>query len=288
MRKFSKTILVPTDFSDNASNAADYALKLFSANDIKVYLLHSYFLSPSSPDVSVYILPEEQNKILNLVKQKLNNEAVRLKTSHGNVAEIEVFAKYGSVSDACIEFIREKPVDIITMGTHGASGVKKYLFGTNTAEVIKETDNTILVVPENFQYKSFKNILFATDFNDSDIEAITEMAKLAENNNARLIILHVSLQEEYEESMLDWFEELVKEKTSYSEINFRLLKEKEVLKSLKKFIREYKIDLLLMSTRKRTFMQHFFEGSLTKQMAFSTDIPMMVYRVEDKESDDLL
>ncbi len=77
------------------------------------------------------------------------------------------------------------------MGTKGASGLRKYVLGSNTASVIEVSHVPVLAVPELGEFKSFKNVVYATDLRNVQKELKTLIPYLEEFNST-VHLLHVT------------------------------------------------------------------------------------------------
>jgi len=140
-----KQILVPTDFSDNAQNALDYAIDLAKQTSAKLHLLHT-------PVIPTYLLmdlsyspgPEAITRILNEAQDALDKQAKRVEE-----AGIEHFSaiREGTVHEVIRDYAREHDVDLVVVGTHGRSGVSRLMYGSVTERVVKTVHTPIIVVP---------------------------------------------------------------------------------------------------------------------------------------------
>ena len=141
-----KTILLPTDFSDNSWNAIEYALNLNKDTDCNFYLLHVSKLSniitndfPYIPDQDViedvFVKPAKtrlKTLLKKIVKKFPNNKKHNFYT----------LTDYNFFIESLRKHIKEKKVDMIIMGTKGASGLSKYIIGSNAGDVITKVKCT--------------------------------------------------------------------------------------------------------------------------------------------------
>ena len=140
-----KQILVPTDFSENAQHAVDYAIELAKSCSAKLHLLHT-------PVIPTYLLmdlsyspgPEAVTRILNDSQEALDKQAKGLEA-----AGVEHFTaiREGTVHEVIRDYAKEHDVDLVVVGTHGRTGVSKLMYGSVTERVIKTVHTPIVVVP---------------------------------------------------------------------------------------------------------------------------------------------
>ena len=138
-------ILVPTDFSENAELAVNYAIALAKQSSAKLHLLHT-------PVVPTYLLmdlsyspgPEAVTRILNDAQEALDQQAQTI-----TEAGLEHFTaiREGTVHEVIRDYAKEHDVDLVVVGTHGRSGVAKLMYGSITERVIKTVHTPIIVVP---------------------------------------------------------------------------------------------------------------------------------------------
>ena len=155
-------ILVPTDFSENAQHALDYAIGLAKQCSAKLHLLHT-------PVVPTYLLmdlsyspgPEAVTRILNDSQEALDAQAKSI-----DDAGIEHFAaiREGTVHEVIRDYAKEHDVDLVVVGTHGRTGVSKLMYGSVTERVIKTVHTPIIVVPPGGHEKSPSCIVISYDF----------------------------------------------------------------------------------------------------------------------------
>ena len=140
-----KQILVPTDFSENAQHAVDYAIDLAKHCSAKLHLLHT-------PVIPTYLLmdlsyspgPEAVTRILNDAQDALDSQAKGIAA-----AGIEHFTaiREGTVHEVIRDYAKEHDVDLVIVGTHGRTGVTKLMYGSVTERVIKTVHTPIIIVP---------------------------------------------------------------------------------------------------------------------------------------------
>jgi len=160
------------------------------------------------------------------------------------------------------------------------------LMGSNTASVIEKATCPVIAVPESASFDGVKKITYATDYRESDIDALKKLIEIAKPFNARITILHAS-DEEFsrysEETYLNDFKNKVKKKIRYDKISYKLIYGKYLPKALGEEIATSAPDLLAMSTQHRNAVEKFFGTSITKKMAFHSKIPLMAFH-HKKES----
>ena len=275
-----KTILIPTDFSTHSLNAIDYAASLAEKMPVKLILLHMYHVPVVYTEVPVVAITDQDFEAE--ADAELKRQVERLQSS-GKVKDITYLNKEGLLVDSIGNIVAENNVDLIIMGTQGASGLEKVLIGSYTAAILDETECPVLVVPTGAAFKGIKKIMYATDFQFNDFTAINQVADIARIFDAEIIITHISTTpaKEKEEETMEWFMEIAEANISYPNVTFRSFAGSDVSGQLTGLVKGINADLLCMSTVRRTFFEKLFKSSLTKKMVYQAEIPILAFHVKE-------
>lgn len=265
-----KNILVPTDFSKNAKNAFDFAIKIANHFKSKITLLSVYQAhSPtgSMKNIDRFLKDENESQLSAVVKkhQSMILEDVRL----------EAITINGSTTTAIARIAKDRDIDLIVMGTQGASGLKEIFIGSNTVGVIKRTTKPVLAVPNGSVYKPFKKMVLALDKRDAfPGEQIKPLLRLAQSYNSKVLIYHIAKTDDDKSvnpSIDEYFKGLdysIHESIGASDVN----------EGINAFVQKNEADLLCMITKKRSFLEGIFNPSVTRREAFNTPVPLLVLR----------
>ncbi|MBT8254748.1 MAG: universal stress protein [Flavobacteriaceae bacterium] len=274
-----KRVLLPTDFSENAWNAIAYAVQLLEEEDCKFYILNTYtpviyhleyvLVNPAQFGIGDPIR-ENSERCLQAVKERAQNTFKNTKHS------FECIAAFNTLIPEIKEIIDQKNIDLIVMGTTGATGAKEVLFGSNTVHVFKAVNCPVLAIPADFSYENPLEILFPTDFELAFKPKHTSLlADLAQHFHSRIHIMHVfkvdQLTEEQEKHKKD-----LKNLLSESTIMFNDLEEQSVAEAVSNFQLKWKINLLAMINNKHSFFDNLFFRSNISQIGFHLNVPFLV------------
>ena len=284
------TILVPTNFSKCADNAVKYAILLEEKSKSRLIFFHSTFLSiPTQSQTAIYLQTveaEKKNKT-KILEKNINNvyKSLSKKRNQDNSSLVVKFSSNFVID--IIEMLKNKDIDLLVMGTKGATGLKEMLIGSNTARVIERAKCPVIAVPDGVSFNDIRQITFATDYHESDIDALKKLIEIAKPFSAKINIIHACDEEltpETEEMGMRMFRNIVLKKVKYNHFSFRIIFGNYLEKILQNHIKEDSPDLLAMSTQKRTFFENFFETSFTQKMAYHTSIPVLAFH-HKKESE---
>lgn len=276
-----KAILLPTDFSNNSINAINYAVKLFESIPCDFYLLNvqkaSSFISDDMMTVSssttIYntLIDAAKKSITNIISQ-IENKFKNKNHSFHSVVDYDNFVD--SINQTCENY----DIDLIVMGTKGASGLEKVLFGSNTVHVIQRSKRPVLAIPNGSVFKGLEAIGFTCSFSSTyslnDFKALKDLVKIYKS---KLEVLHVIEEHDYEEQVaqnIDFFQK-----------NFPLIayhritsNDKNIYNSIHDFSVENNISMVAMLSKKHSFFNRLFSKHAVETFAFNVDIPLLVLK----------
>ncbi|MBP6574235.1 MAG: universal stress protein [Flavobacteriales bacterium] len=262
-------ILLPTDFSDHALNACAYALDLFGGAGNTYTLMHSY-IDPvpgyaSMVDMSGEFYASSVEGMLRFTERFRG-----LKGADGTVVFTEVVP--GTLETAIATVCKEKGVDVIVMGTQGATGVD--LFGSNAASVAKASRVPVLVVPKGATFNGLRHILLADDHRSVEPLALRPLVKLARQFGADITIAHVlrnAAEEPDARIVADYDETFAQVAHTYTDA-----KGDDVALALSTVAERDNMDMVAVLHRHVGFLDSLFHGSVAKHLALHTRIPLLV------------
>ena len=215
-----KTILVPTDFSKNAENALHYAINIAKRMQAKIILLHTFHIENNNAPLPLSMV----DKQVEVAKKKSDDQLKALynSVSHGSNHPIDYISSENFLTDELLRLTEERNIDLIIMGTQGASGsLSKQIFGTNSSQVIEKAKCPVLAIPEGALTNYIKKIVYASEFIDSDIPSLQSIANLAELFEAEIEVIHISEFDDADsQKALEKFKSKVTKNVSYKNISY--------------------------------------------------------------------
>jgi len=270
-----KTILIPTDFSEAAKNAADYAIEFAKSINARVVLLHVFHIPIATTEAPVIIPSYDDLEKDNLFYLKEFEQELR--SQHGLISPIECIVRPGFIIDEIRETISEKNVDLVIMGITGVNKIAELLIGSNTIGVIKGGKCPTLIIPKNAKFKPIKTIAFASDFEEvKDESALKKMKEFVKELGAKLLILNVVDPVE-EKVTTEKAVSGVRLVNMFDDINHTLHfpEDDDPIHAINEFIELHNVDLLIMVPHKHNIFSRIFKEGTTKKMAFHTHIPLL-------------
>ena len=274
-----KKILLPTDFSANAYNAIEYALQLFKEEECTFYLLHtfvpgSYIISSVDDGPSNMVIEDIARRN---VEERLQEIQSKIAAEHAYPKHtFEVIISFSSLMSEMKSIVKEHDIDLIVMGTQGATGAKEVFLGTNTMDTIRKVKIAVIAVPEGFTYQKPQEILFTTDLKFSmENKYLPLLRWIGTRHIARLNVLNI-----YTGRSLEPYQEEVKNQlATYFKDNSYLFHELEymsVTEAVEHFQIKHKADFLVMINNKHSYFENLLFKPVIKEIVFHTSIPFMV------------
>ena len=281
-----KNILFSTDFSDGANNAFLYALQLANQLNTKLYVLYSYITPVLSathagqPELLGQVYEQiELTKFDYYKKQipQLHHLAEEHSLDHSRM--VFLFEE-GTVVASVKKSVQAENIALVVMGTHGASGFRQEFIGTNTVSVIRNVKVPVLAIPEKASYSTIQKVAFTTLFREKDQAALKEILDLAKIVEATVYCTNVITENSNPADALYYGESWRKLFPDY-ELEFSFLQNEDTVENtINKFIKENNIDLLAIVKRNRSFFDRLFSSSLSNNLTFHAEIPILVFHEE--------
>ncbi len=271
-----KRILFPTDFSETSKNAFVYAMHLAQSLEAELIVLHVYDL----PNLNVGRMANSMQAVYDSIElenfENLKDEIPLLRqiaedNGLGNL-KISTILKKGDLVWAVRDTVKNEKIDILVMGTKGASGLKEVFLGSNTGAVITETEVPTICIPEAAKFRPIKNIVFTTRFRMKDVKALKMVKEIAHHLGANIHCLYIKTNKsDVKEVVLeDW-----KLLFGKDNIAFHVIENNNIEKSILDFSMTHDVDVLAMLDHKRGFFEELFKHSMTQQLAYHTQVPLL-------------
>ena len=267
-----KTILIATDFSPSAGNAARYAADMALAINAELSLFHTYQLPVMYSEVPVAVNSDVllQDAGHNLAKIK---DELSLRT--GNKITISSSIREGSFFNELKEVCKEIKPYAVVMGSQGTSAVERFLFGGHTIQAMKNLDWPLITVPPDAHFSAVKKIGLACDL-DNVVDTIPadELALLVNDFNASLHVLNTGKQNRYDPEIV--FESgLLQEMIGSLKPAYHFIESENTDQGILDFVEKNNIDLLLVMPKRRGFFESLLHSSSTRKFVLHSHVPVM-------------
>jgi nucleotide-binding universal stress UspA family protein len=261
-----KKILVPTDFSPIADNAFRYAIEIASVLGSEILLHHAYTLDrfnfnldfPRDKQPYAREMERKMRKKMQGFQAQVDAKGVGVETK---VEEEDIFSLFNRKAI-------ENEIELIIMGTKGASGVKGGVFGSVAAAALDSAEVPVLLIPPDRTFSSIENVVLATDHKGFTANVVAPLRNLVRHLDAEVTLLNVK---DGNEAVIDavHFEGV---KTSFKEVPMS----GSINESINDYICKEGCDLLCMIRRRKSLLESFFQKSITKTQVFENQVPLLV------------
>ena len=260
-------VLLPTDFSENAALATQFALDVARRTNGYILALHAYDVPHYERSMTTSLLIEmkkvaEQN-MADFEQENLANSGIKY-DSHVMI---------GNPIRLSREMVHKHNLDLVVMGTKGASGLEELLIGSNAASVIHNVDVPVLVVPPSSVVKEIKRIVLATDLEFKNKKPpLQALAKFARAYGAEVFLLHI----QDEDGIPGGTRELIAEAMGDVKHTYHIASQKEDIEAtILDFCEEKETDIVSAISKRYGFFQGLFHKSLTSKLAYHSRIPLL-------------
>ena len=268
-----KHILFPTDFSVCSAKALDVAMEIADKTGATISIL--YIIEPvfeyaaEAEDIHQFM---DKTAKENFKKMKSDREKSRFKN-----LKVSTSIRDGNVITSILREAKERGADFIVMGSIGATGFKKVLFGSTAMEVMRQSPVPVLVVPDSDKKPDFKHFLFTTNFRERDPQNLAFSKKLAEEFNAKLTVLHIVKTMDFKSEVLRrGFIDYIKDTIQLNKLTFVLYEHEDITEGISSFIQEKPVSVIIMNRYKKSVLDLILESDKTQREISYDQIPLLV------------
>ncbi|HMQ75830.1 MAG TPA: universal stress protein [Flavobacteriales bacterium] len=263
-------LLLPTDLSDNALNAAVYGIRLMGVEQGHFTLLHTFLVPAFDPAMDLSV----DMAIVDAAQEGLARFATRLRDMvHLGGAVLDHRVEHGELPNVVDRLVRELGIELVVMGTQGASGLEETLLGTNAADVIRRSKAPVLAVPAHADYRDPRRIVVADDGGTLEPSTVHPLLNIARWHRAELTIVR-GVPEGVDASTLP--PSPLDDLLGAVPRSMHYLSEDNLVTALNDLVDQLEADLLVLTHRHRTVWSDLFHRSTTAHMAMHTQVPMLV------------
>jgi len=269
-------ILILTDFSELSRIAINYGLKMSAKLEAEYTILNVVRLDgvPKS-HLKMKQIERSLVKIAEEEGAKLVDECVsQMKVK----AKVEFKAiKSHTVADTVRRYTESNKINLVIMGSRGASKLKKAVLGGTTVSVIDVCDAPVLAIPEKAEFTNFKNVVYASDLKNvqKELDTIIPFARIFDST-----IYMVHVVEAIDKSVEAKREDVkrVVEKANYDKIKLELIIDDDIPVAIDNYIKDKKGDLLTTFTHELNLFEKIFARSVTRKLAYQGNIPLLAFK----------
>ncbi len=281
-----KKILVPTDFSKEATYALALAAEIAEKIKAELHLLHVMEIPYGSYSVMGEFIPSSsfenvfQVQLIKQTKRELDEQVDGL--VNRGIAAASHFV-FGNTFSHIHKIVTAQDMDMIVMGSKGASGLSEFFIGSNTEKVIRHATCPVLTVKSETHLEDIKSFVYATDCTEEQDQVVPHIKTLQELLNFQLYLVRVITPYNFlvKSSAMEQLNAFA-EKHQFGNFILSTIEAEFAEEGILAFAEHNKIDMAAMGTHGRTGLAHLFGGSVSESVANHANIPIWTLKMQER------
>jgi nucleotide-binding universal stress UspA family protein len=273
-----KKILVPTDFSEHAHHALKVASQIAKKNGGEIILLHMLELPHQGSDAvgSGHALPEImlfKNSAIKKLEDLMDDECL-------DGLQVSEVIQFELAFDGIMKVSEKNGVDLIVMGSHGASGFKEMFIGSNAEKVVRNSEVPVLIIKKEAGEFNVDSFVFASDFTDEIKKPFSRVVDFANKFGAELQLVMINTPSSFKPTHIS--EEIVSDFISNFKVenySINVYNDINVENGILNFANYKNADLIGVCTHGRKGISHFFNGSISEDLVNHSKRPVVTFKI---------
>lgn len=288
-----KTLIVLTDFSENATNAAQYALDLAKRVNANLLLCNTFPVHAPIAAAYAFGWPAEEQTVLNeksvsglnKLKHTLEKQIDRTSLNNGYHPKIDVLSFGGDINEAVNQAADKTEIHLVVAGMHNKDLLSGILLENHVNSLINNLNHPLLLIPPDFNFDPIKRIAFATDMQliPNDIKALKKLTTLMRPLFTEILLTNVDNEGEQDIEFMKLKAEVLKDvitKLDYPYFDYSVLRSESIEHGLNYLCAHNGITMIAMIHRRHSFLDRLFKRSYSKKMAEKINIPLLIFAGE--------
>jgi nucleotide-binding universal stress UspA family protein len=273
-----KKILIPTDFSKYADEAIEVGAQIAKKNDCEIILIHMLELPGQMNDA---IKGETSIPEIMLFKRKAEETLKNIK-NRPYLAGIKIteIVRLDNAYHGVNNYIKQNNIDLIVMGSHGASGINEIFIGSNTEKVVRQSEVPVLVIKNKASNFEAQSIVFASDFSNEIKKPFQKVIDFTKLFGSKLSLVMICTPNSFKSTSAA--RKIITEFVAdfdMPEYTFETYNESNIEKGVINYSNEKKADLIAFCTHGRTGLNHFFTGSVSEDLVNHAQKPVLTFKI---------
>jgi nucleotide-binding universal stress UspA family protein len=275
-----KKILIPCDFSKTAINAFRFALDVARQSKGTVHLLHVIELPIMHDSLLMPVLNFEQ-ELLNELKEDAGKKFNKIKAKYSEGVSVIATTVFGSVPRMIQDYITQQAIDLVVMGSHGASGVREFFIGSNAEKMVRHAPVPVLVI-KNYYEGPVKNIVFPNTMDTENQEDLVMRVKALQHFfKAHLHLVWINTPVNFtSDTVTSERLEAFASRFMLKDYTISIFNHTDEERGILEFSNAVKGDLIAMGTHGRKGIAHLLNGSLAEDIVNHTKGLVWTYSLQ--------
>lgn len=267
-------LLVPVDFSEVSFNALKYAYELAFENHSEIVLLNCFEI----PARHVNVMIDLKDILEKDAERGLIDFEERVKSEFISDILIHKESFYGTLNQGIEAMVLKYQVDLVIMGTKGASSSLRKLIGTNSSSALKNVNCPFLIVPDGYNFSGWNHTVYATDFKQHPtFDIFKKFKKLINGMQFNLDVLHV-IDNTAEEQNFEKLESKFIADSENKNVTFHYSSSDNATHGIQEYVIKNSVDLLVLIKHNYSYLNKLFHDSASKQLVMDSSIPVLVFQ----------
>lgn len=279
-------ILVPYDFSDVALHALNFAADISKkAPDCSVTLIN--VIEQPTPDTIKFMGIHDYDPMKNLyIKRMIDTSKVKLEQlmTDGRYKSIKLNYKIvlGHPFKEISEEIKTQGVELVVMGTSGASGTEEFLVGSNAERMVRYSKCPVITLSKATDANSIKNIVLASDFHEVPDAFVEHVRKLRDLFKAKLSLVKINTPASFTTTRHDKKQmQDFKAKYDFKDAGFETYNYTNEEDGIVAYAEDVKADMIALGTKQRRGVSHFLSGSIAEDVVNHAEVPVWTFGLDN-------
>ena len=276
-----KKIIVPVDFSEYSEYALEAASNIARKYNSELIVVHMLELSNAILTAGSTAINEEAVFYLKLAEKKFETF---LDKPYLEGVKVTPIVKHFKVWDEVNDVAKEQNANLVVMGSHGVSGIKEVLVGSNTEKMVRHSDIPVLVIKHNPILFDFEKGVFASDFSEDAVAAYIKAKTIFDKLGAKMHLVYVNSPDgnfksssEIDKQISAFLKKADGDLEHLHDVN--IVSDYTIEKGILNFANVIGADVIAVATHGRKGLAHFFEGSISEDLANHSTLPVMTFKI---------
>ncbi|MBX2967472.1 MAG: universal stress protein [Cyclobacteriaceae bacterium] len=277
-----KKILVPCDFSEQAVSAFRFAIDLAAQSKGEIHLVNVIEVPVMHDTVLMPVMAFEE-ALFKELREKAEKQFKKMIEKHvPEKLKVKTRVIFGPVSRMLADYIKENKLDLVVMGTKGASGVREVFIGSNAEKMVRNSAVPVIAVKKYVKAESIKNIVFPNTLNtERQEDLITKVKALQHFFKATLHIVWINTPTNFTRDTVTYKRlQAFAKRFMLKNFTVNVFNDPYEESGTINFANEIGADMIAMGTHGRKGLAHFFSGSVAEDIVNHVDCPIWTYTIK--------
>ncbi len=249
-------------------------LHLLYVQDAEAYPLSAGSSGMAAIQVEKNLKTDRENAV-RILEEKVADQGLNISSE----TSVEIAVETGSRVHVIQRYADEKNAGLVALQAN--EDMNFWSLNATSMDVVRRLDIPVWVIPKEIEYEPYKNIVYATDYNEADVTTLKNLISLTKSLEPKIYAFHVTESIDFEEKIkTSGFRDLIKEKLDYEDVYIRSMLDREdgdLAENVNDFSMGVKANLIVLLKENRNFFERIFKTSSTGKIIKEANLPVLVY-----------